>query len=209
MAPPQPHSAFVVVCPPPFRTFHALTRPCVFAFAYQKVEGLDRSRGNHPGRACVRLFQAAVRHGEDGHGDTRAQGTVDRASAAAGELEGNACTPCPAWFPRVLLTVFIDSRTSTCFTRWTLWPANYVVSSLNACLFSHPTPQGFCGCLLIEWSKCNYVRLGLLSAVPPHVHPWGRKPPTLDPGGMKPPPLVPDAEKMRQDEVDILTESIR
>lgn len=37
----------------------------------------------------------------------------------------------------------------------------------------------------------------------------GAKPPTLDPGGMKPPLVVPAAEKMRQDEVDLLTEKIR
>lgn len=34
------------------------------------------------------------------------------------------------------------------------------------------------------------------------------KPPTLDPGRMVPPSLVPDAEKMRQDEVDVLAGKI-
>lgn len=35
------------------------------------------------------------------------------------------------------------------------------------------------------------------------------KPPTLDPGRMVPPSLVPDAEKMRQDGVDVFSEKIR
>ncbi|CAM9330763.1 unnamed protein product, partial [Ectocarpus sp. 4 AP-2014] len=43
----------------------------------------------------------------------------------------------------------------------------------------------------------------------PLIEPQPPSPPTLDPGRLVPPSLVPDAEKMRQDEVDVLSEKIR
>ncbi|CAM9385522.1 unnamed protein product, partial [Ectocarpus sp. 12 AP-2014] len=43
----------------------------------------------------------------------------------------------------------------------------------------------------------------------PLIEPQPPSPPTLDPGRMVPPSLVPDAEKMRQDEVDVFSEKIR